>query len=244
MIVGGGFGGLYTARRLRPLPVEVTVLDRRNFHLFQPLLYQVATGALSPANIAAPLRAILKRSRNTRVLLEDVTGIDVAGRRVLTGGSEFPYDILIVAAGVRHHYFGHDDWESAAPGLKTLEDAVEMRRRILLAFESAETTADPAERSALLTFVIVGAGPTGVELAGALGEIARHTLRREFRAIDPSDARILLVEGGPRVLPSYPPELSAKAQKALAALGVDVAVSTQRHRREEGGGHGLACRQP
>ena len=226
MIVGGGFGGLYTARRLRQLPVEVTVLDRRNFHLFQPLLYQVATGALSPANIAAPLRAILKRSRNTRVLLEDVTGFDVRGRRVLTASGEFAYDILIVAAGVRHHYFGHDDWESAAPGLKTLEDAVEMRRRILLAFERAETIADPAERRALLTFVIVGAGPTGVELAGALGEIARHTLRREFRAIDPSDARVLLVEGGPRVLPSYPPELSAKAQKALAALGVDVAVST------------------
>ncbi len=226
VIVGGGFGGLSTARRLRPLPVEVTLLDRRNFHLFQPLLYQVATGALSPANIAAPLRAILKRSRNTRVLLEDVTGVDIAGRRVLTASGEFSYDILVVAAGVRHHYFGHDDWEPAAPGLKTLEDAVEMRRRILLSFERAETTADPAERRALLTFVIVGAGPTGVELAGALGEIARHTLRREFRAIDPSDARILLVEGGPRVLPAYPPELSAKAQKALAALGVDVAVDT------------------
>jgi NADH:ubiquinone reductase (H+-translocating) len=226
VIVGGGFGGLYTARRLRRLPVEVTVLDRRNFHLFQPLLYQVATGALSPANIAAPLRAILKRSRNTRVLLEDVTGFDVAGRRVLTASGEFPYDILVVAAGVRHHYFGHDGWESAAPGLKTLEDAVEMRRRILLAFERAETMADSAERRALLTFVIVGAGPTGVELAGALGEIARHTLRREFRAIDPSEARILLVEGGPRVLPAYPPELSAKAEKALAALGVDVAVDT------------------
>lgn len=226
VIVGGGFGGLYTARRLRRLPVEVTVLDRRNFHLFQPLLYQVATGALSPANIAAPLRAILKRSQNTRVLLEDVTGFDVAGRRVLTASGEFPYDILVVAAGVRHHYFGHDEWESAAPGLKTLEDAVEMRRRILLAFERAETTADPAERRALLTFVIVGAGPTGVELAGALGEIARHTLRREFRAIDPSEARILLVEGGPRVLPAYPPELSAKARKALAVLGVEVAVDT------------------
>ncbi|MFI5119222.1 MAG: NAD(P)/FAD-dependent oxidoreductase [Thermoanaerobaculia bacterium] len=226
VIVGGGFGGLYTARRLRSLPVEVTVLDRRNFHLFQPLLYQVATGALSPANIAAPLRAILKRSGNTRVLLEDVTGIDVALRRVLTATGQFPYDILVVAAGARHHYFGHDEWEAAAPGLKTLEDAVDMRRRILLAFERAETAADTEERRALLTFVIVGAGPTGVELAGALGEIARHTLRREFRAIDPSEARILLVEGGPRVLPAYPPELSAKAQKALAALGVEVAVDT------------------
>ena len=226
VIVGGGFGGLYTARRLRRLAVDVTVLDRRNFHLFQPLLYQVATGALSPANIAAPLRAILKRSRNTRVLLEEVTGFDVARRRVLTAGGAFGYDFLIVAAGARHHYFGHDDWESAAPGLKTLEDAVEMRRRILLAFERAETAADPAERRALLTFVVVGAGPTGVELAGAVGEIARHTLRREFRAIDPSEARILLVEGGPRVLPTYPPELSAKAGKALAALGVDVSVET------------------
>ena len=226
VIVGGGFGGLHTARRLRRLPVEVTVLDRRNFHLFQPLLYQVATGALSPANIAAPLRAILKRSRNTRVLLEDVTGFDAAARHVLTTNGEFPYDILVVAAGVRHHYFGRDDWESAAPGLKTLEDAVEMRRRILLAFERAETATDPAERRALLTFVIVGAGPTGVELAGALGEIARHTLRREFRAIDPSEARILLVEGGPRVLPAYPPELSTKAQKALATLGVDVSLDT------------------
>jgi NADH dehydrogenase len=166
VIVGGGFGGLYTARRLRRLPFEVTVLDRRNFHLFQPLLYQVATGALSPANVAAPLRAILKRSRNTRVLLENVTGIDVAGRRVLTASGEFPYDILVVAAGARHHYFGHDGWESMAPGLKTLEDAVEMRRRVLLAFEHAETTADPAERRALLTFVIVGAAAA---LASATG---------------------------------------------------------------------------
>jgi NADH dehydrogenase len=226
VIVGGGFGGLSTARRLRRLPVEVTLLDRRNFHLFQPLLYQVATGALSPANIASPLRAILKRSRNTRVLLEDVTGFDVAGRRVVTSNGEFPYDFLVVAAGVRHHYFGHDEWEPAAPGLKTLEDAVEMRRRVLLAFERAEVTADPAERRALLTFVIVGAGPTGVELAGALGEIARHTLRREFRSIDPSEARILLVEGGPRVLPAYPSELSRKAARALGALGVDVALDT------------------
>jgi len=226
VIVGGGFGGLYTARRLRTLAVDVTVLDRRNFHLFQPLLYQVATGALSPANIAAPLRAILKRSRNVRVLLEEVTGIDTTGRRVLTAAGEFAYDFLVVAAGVRHHYFGHDTWESVAPGLKSLEDAVEMRRRILLAFERAETAADPAGRRALLTFVVVGGGPTGVELAGALGEIARHTLRREFRAIDPSHARILLVEGGPRVLPTYPQELSAKAEKALAALGVEVAVDT------------------
>lgn len=221
VVVGGGFGGLYTARRLRSLPVEVTLLDRRNFHLFQPLLYQVATGALSPANIAAPLRAILKSSRNTRVVLAEVTGFDVGGRRVVAREGEFPYNTLVVAAGVRHQYFGHDDWESDAPGLKTLEDAVEMRRRILLAFERAETEARPAERRALLTFVIVGAGPTGAELAGALGEIARHTLRREFRAIDPAEARILLVEGGPRVLAAYPPALSAKAERSLASLGVE-----------------------
>ena len=225
VIVGGGFGGLYTARRLRSLPVDVTLLDRRNFHLFQPLLYQVATGALSPANIAAPLRAILKRSRNVRVLLADVTAFDVARRRVAATSGEFPYDTLVVAAGVRHQYFGHDEWESEAPGLKTLEDAVEMRRRILLAFERAETETDPAERRALLTFVIVGAGPTGAELAGALGEIARHTLRREFRSIDPAEARILLVEGGARVLTAYPPELSAKAERSLASLGVETLLN-------------------
>jgi len=225
VIVGGGFGGLYTARRLRSLPVDVTLLDRRNFHLFQPLLYQVATGALSPANIAAPLRAILKRSRNTRVLLADVTGFDVARRRVIATSGEFPYDTLVVAAGVRHQYFGHAEWETEAPGLKTLEDAVEMRRRILIAFERAETETDPAERRALLTFVIVGAGPTGAELAGALGEIARHTLRREFRTIDPAKARILLVEGGACVLAAYPPGLSAKAEEALASLGVEALLN-------------------
>ena len=225
VIVGGGFGGLYTARRLRSVPVDVTLLDRRNFHLFQPLLYQVATGALSPANIAAPLRAILKRSRNVRVLLADVTAFDVARRRVAATSGEFPYDTLVVAAGVRHQYFGHDEWESEAPGLKTLEDAVEMRRRILLAFERAETETDLAERRALLTFVIVGAGPTGAELAGALGEIARHTLRREFRSIDPAEARILLVEGGARVLTAYPPELSAKAERSLASLGVETLLN-------------------
>src|SRR5664279_751586 len=225
VLVGGGFGGLTTARRLRSLPVDVTLLDRRNFHLFQPLLYQVATGALSPANIAAPLRAILKRNRNTRVLLADVTGFDVAHRRVIATSGEFPYDTLVVAAGVRHQYFGHDAWESEAPGLKTLEDAVEMRRRILLAFERAEAEADPVERRALLTFVIVGAGPTGAELAGALGEIARHTLRREFRAIDPAQARILLVEGGKHVLAAYPPELSTKAERALASLGVETLLN-------------------
>ncbi len=221
MIVGGGFGGLYAARRLRSLPVEVTLVDRRNFHLFQPLLYQVATGALSPANIAAPLRAILKGSPNTRVVLAEVTGFDLAKRVVLTARREFPYDTLVVAAGVSHQYFGHAEWEAEAPGLKTLEDAVEMRRRILLAFERAETEEDPAERRALLTFVIVGAGPTGAELAGALGEIARHTLVKEFRTIDPREARILLVEGGPRVLSAYPPVLSAEAMRALASLGVE-----------------------
>jgi NADH dehydrogenase len=234
VVVGGGFGGLYAVRRLESLRVDVTLLDRRNFHLFQPLLYQVATGGLSPANIAAPLRAILKWNRNTRVLLADVTGFDVPRRCVLTTSGEFPYDTLVVAAGVRHQYFGHDSWESEAPGLKTLEDAVEMRRRILLAFERAETETNPEKRRALLTFVIVGAGPTGAELAGALAEIARHTLTREFRTIDPAEARILLVEGGPRVLAAYPPELSEKAQASLASLGVETLLNTSVTAVEDG----------
>ena len=223
-IVGGGFGGLYTARALRRAPADVTLVDRRNFHLFQPLLYQVATGALSPANIAAPLRSIVKRQRNTRVLLADATGVDVARRVVASDAGEIPYDALVVAAGASHAYFGHDAWERFAPGLKTLEDATEMRRRILLAFEEAEATEDAGRRRSLLTFVLVGAGPTGAELAGALAEIARKTLRDDFRSIDPAEARILLVEAGPRVLPGYPEDLSAKALSQLASLGVDVLV--------------------
>ena len=222
VIIGGGFGGLYAAQALKRAPVQVTLVDRRNFHLFQPLLYQVATGALSPANIAAPLRAILKRQKNTDVLLAEVTDIDVAGRRVILSDGAIGYDTLIVAAGVRHHYFGNDQWAALAPGLKTIEDATEIRRRILLAFEAAEREPDPDLRSAWLTFVIVGAGPTGLELAGALGEIAMHTLREDFRAINPAEARIILVEAADRVLPPYPPVLSAKAARAVERIGVNV----------------------
>jgi len=222
VIVGGGFGGLYAAQSLKRAPVRVTLIDRRNFHLFQPLLYQVATGGLSPANIASPLRGILKRQKNVRVLLEEVTGVDAAGRRALTRGGPLAYDTLIVATGVRHNYFGHADWERLAPGLKTVEDATEIRRRILLAFEAAERETDPHQLRAHLTFVIVGAGPTGVELAGALAEIARDTLRHDFRKIDPADARIILLDAADRVLPSYPADLSAKAAASLAGLGVTV----------------------
>ena len=222
VIVGGGFGGLYAARALRRAAADVTLVDRRNFHLFQPLLYQVATGALSPANIAAPLRSIVKRQRNTRVLLAEVKGFDLDRRAALTDAGEIPYDVLVVATGAAHAYFGHDAWERWAPGLKTLEDATEMRRRILLAFEEAESATDPARRRRLLTFVIVGAGPTGAELAGALAEIARHTLRDDFRTIEPAEARIFLVEAGPRVLATYPEPLSERARAQLVSLGVDV----------------------
>jgi NADH dehydrogenase len=222
VIVGGGFGGLTAARRLRRTHVRVTLVDRRNFHLFQPLLYQVATGALSPANIAAPLRAVLKRQKNIEVLLGEVVDIDVANRQLVLSDGRLSYDTLIVAAGARHHYFGHDEWETFAPGLKTVEDATEIRRRILLAFETAERETDASRQAALLTFVVVGAGPTGVELAGAIGELAHHTLRGNFKNIDPANARILLLEGADRVLPPYIPKLSAKAAQALARLGVTV----------------------
>jgi NADH dehydrogenase len=226
VIVGGGFGGLSAAESLRKAPVQVTLLDRRNFHLFQPLLYQVATGVLSPANIASPLRAVLQRQKNARVLLAEVTGIDVPHRRVLLSDGELGYDTLVIATGARHHYFGHDEWEQLAPGLKTIEDATDMRRRILLAFEAAERETDPERLRALLTFVIVGAGPTGLELAGALAEVARYTLKHDFRAINTAQARILLLEGMERVLPPYPPKLSAKAAAALARLGVTVWTDT------------------
>ncbi len=222
VIVGGGFGGLFTARRLRKADAQVTLIDRRNFHLFQPLLYQVATGALSPANIAAPLRAVLKRQRNARVLMGEVVDIDVAGRRVVLSDGEVPYDTLVVATGSRHFYFGHPEWEDRAPGLKTVEDATEIRRRVLLAFETAEREPDPQKKQALLTFIVVGGGPTGVELSGAIAELARHALRRNFRSIDPASARVLLVEGADRVLPPYAPVLSAKAERALERLGVTV----------------------
>jgi len=205
VIIGGGFGGLSAARRLKHAPLDVTLIDRCNYHLFQPLLYQVATGALSPANIASPLRNILKRQKNARVLLAEATRIDVANRRVILSDGAVDYDTLIVATGASHQYFGHDEWEEFAPGLKTIEDATDMRRRILLAFEAAERETDPAKLRAWLTFVIVGAGPTGVELAGALGEIANDTLRRDFRHIDPTTTRIILVEGTDRALPTYPP---------------------------------------
>jgi NADH dehydrogenase len=226
VIIGGGFGGLHAALRLRHPSVEVTLIDRRNFHLFQPLLYQVATGGLSPGNIAVPLRHILRRRPNVRVLLGDVTGIDTARREVTVAGAGLviPYDKLVVATGMRHDYHGHDAWAAHAPGLKTVEDAIGIRRRILLAFEEAEGR---GEEEGLLTFVIVGGGPTGVELAGTLAEIARSTLRHEFRSIDPRRARIVLVEGGPRILGSFPERLSARAARDLERLGVEVRTSTR-----------------
>jgi NADH:quinone reductase (non-electrogenic) len=224
VILGGGFGGLQAAQALARAPVDVTLLDRRNFHLFQPLLYQVATGGLSPANIASPLRAVLRDQANARVLLAEATGIDVVGRRVLLADGTVPYDTLVVATGSRHHYFGHQDWERNAPGLKTIEDATAIRRRILLAFERAERAQDPDERAAWLTFVVVGGGPTGVELAGAVGELAHMTFRKNFRAFDPQTARIILLEGLDRVLPTYPAPLPARAAASLARLGVTVHV--------------------
>src|SRR5437667_44626 len=207
VIIGGGFGGLYAAQSLKNAALEVTLIDCRNFHLFQPLLYQVATGWLSPANIASTLRAVLKRQKNARVLLGEAIDIDVNKRQVMLANGRVDYDTLIVATGSRHHYFGNDHWEALAPGLKTIEDATEMRRRIFLAFEAAEREADPMRVRALLTFIIVGGGPTGVELAGALGEIARDTLINDFRSIDPADARILLIEAADRTLTTYPAEL-------------------------------------
>src|SRR5271165_884767 len=218
VILGGGFGGLSAARRLKHVPVEVTLIDRCNYHLFQPLLYQVATGSLSPANIASPLRHILRSHKNTRVLLAEAVHIDVAQRRVTLKDGAVDYDTLIVATGSSHQYFGHLEWEKSAPGLKTVDDATAMRRRILLAFEAAERENNPDKLRAWMTFVIVGGGPTGAELAGALGEIANDTLRHDFRHINPSEARIILVEGTDRVLPTYPPKLSEAACKQLERL--------------------------
>jgi NADH dehydrogenase len=220
VIVGCGFGGLYTARVLGRAPVAVTVIDRRNFHLFQPLLYQVATGALSPGEIASPLRYILRKYRNTQVLMGEVTDIEPNGRRVILRDGEAPYDDLIVATGATHAYFGHDDWAPLAPGLKTIENATAIRSRLLAAFEHAEREPDPTVRRSWLNFVIVGGGPTGVELAGAIGEIANDTLRHDFRHINPREAQILLIEGERRVLPSFPRDLSAKAERQLIELGV------------------------
>jgi len=227
VILGGGFGGLNAAQALRSEPVQVTLIDRRNFHLFQPLLYQVATGGLSPANIAAPLRSILRKQRNSEVLLAEVTHIDIERRVVVLREEEIPYDILVVATGSSHHYFGHPEWEALAPALKTVEDATEIRRRVLLAFEAAEREPDPGRRAAWLSFVVVGGGPTGVELAGAVAELARWTLHGNFRRFDPASATITLVEGVDRVLPSYAPVLSAKAGKSLEHMGVTVRTSAR-----------------
>jgi NADH dehydrogenase len=226
VIVGGGFGGMYAAQALKHAPVRVTLIDRRNFHLFQPLLYQVATGGLSPGEIASPLRGVLKRHKHTRVLLAEVTDLDPPARRVILRDDALRYDTLVIATGASHHYFGHEQWAPFAPGLKTVEDATDIRHRILYAFEAAEREPDPARRQAWLTFVLVGAGPTGVELAGALAEIATHTLKEDFRTINPADARIVLVEGTDRVLPPYPAVLSAKAARALTRLGVMVRTQT------------------
>ncbi|HVR64211.1 MAG TPA: NAD(P)/FAD-dependent oxidoreductase [Polyangia bacterium] len=236
VIIGGGFGGLYAARALVEAPVRVTLVDRRNHHVFQPLLYQVATAALNPSDIAAPIRAVLRRQSNARVLLAEVAGIDLTGKLIrLSDGELLPFDYVIVATGATHSYFGHEDWAPYAPGLKTLEDAIEIRRRVLLAYEAAERSTDPDERRALLTFVIVGGGPTGVELAGALAEIARHALASDFRTIDPTQARVLLVEGQPRVLPPYPETLSASAARQLVKLGVEVRTGARVEAVDRGG---------
>jgi NADH:ubiquinone reductase (H+-translocating) len=227
LILGGGFAGLYAARVLKRAPVRVTLVDRRNHHLFQPMLYQVATAALNPSDIAAPIRSVLRHQTNTEVLLGEVESIDPARRRVvLTDGADSTYDYLIVATGARHSYFGHDEWEVLAPGLKSIEDAVTIRQRVLLAFEKAEREPDPVRRQALLTFVVVGGGPTGVEMAGAVAELRRYALRRDFRRIDPTDATVLLLEGGSRLLTSYPESLSDKAKQELRRLGVEVRTET------------------
>ncbi|MDI3282985.1 NAD(P)/FAD-dependent oxidoreductase [Polyangium sp. 15x6] len=228
VIVGGGFGGLYAAKALRHAPVRITLLDRKNHHLFQPLLYQVATAGLNPAEIAAPIRRVLRDQRNVRVLLAEVTGIDPKERTVSSSAGTFGYDYLILATGASHSYFGHEEWAPLAPGLKSLEDALEIRRRVLLAFEKAECCAPSQEdRSAWLTFVIVGGGPTGVELAGTLAEVAHHTVANDFRVIDPTAARIVLIEGIDRVLPTYSALLSARAERQLQRLGVEVRTNAR-----------------
>jgi NADH dehydrogenase len=227
VIIGGGFGGLYAARRLRKVPVRITLVDRHNYHLFQPLLYQVATAALNPSDIAAPIRSILRHQQNVSVILGDVKTIDTVGKVVHLADGELAYDYLIVATGATHSYFNHPEWERFAPGLKTIDDALEIRRRVLIAFEAAERETDPAKQEAWLTFVIVGGGPTGVELAGALSEIARQTMIRDFRHINPSSARVVLIEGRDRILPAYPPDLSDKARKQLVRLGAEVMTRAQ-----------------
>jgi NADH dehydrogenase len=236
VIVGGGFGGLYAARALARAPVRITLLDRRNHHLFQPLLYQVATATLNPSDIAVPIRSVLRRQKNLRVLLGEAARIDTAERRVhLTDGDVLAYDYLVVATGVTHSYFGRDAWAAAAPGLKSIDDALEIRRRVFLAFEAAERTTEAEARRAFLTFVIVGAGPTGVEMAGALAEIARQSLRDEFRSFDPQHTRIVLVEGESRVLPTYPPALSEAAARRLTRLGIELRLGQRVTGLDEGG---------
>lgn len=222
VIVGGGFGGLHAAQRLSRAPVDITLVDRRNFHLFQPLLYQTATGGLSPGDIASPIRHALRKQRNVRVLMDEVVRVEPDARRVVLRGGELPYDTLVMAAGVVNHYFGHEDWTALAPGLKSIEDALSIRARILSAFEAAEAERDPKKRAELLTFVVIGGGATGVELAGAIGELARYTLRREFRVADPLSSRVILVEGSERVLPDFVPSLSERARRSLVRLGVEV----------------------
>src|SRR5215469_3295020 len=222
VVIGGGFAGINAAKALSGKPVKVTVVDRKNHHTFQPLLYQVALAVLSPAEIASPIRSVMKRARNVQVLLGEVTGFDLQKRLIRMGNIELGYDYLIIDAGATHAYFGHPEWEKIAPGLKTIEDALEIRRRVLLAFEVAEREAIAQGSHSALSFVIIGAGPTGVELAGAISDISRRYMERDFRAIDPGQARIILLEGGPRVLPVYPKDLSASAEKQLTDLGVEV----------------------
>jgi NADH dehydrogenase len=225
-IVGGGFGGLSAAKALADAPVDVTLFDRRNHHVFQPLLYQVATASLSPADISAPIRTVLRNQQNCDVVLAEVTGVDLANRRLIFKGSYVRYDYLVLAAGATHAYFGHDEWAPIAPGLKSIEDATELRRRILLAFETAELEGSPDARRAVLTFGIVGAGPTGVELAGAIKEIAGRTIPDDYRHIDTRTTRVILFEGGPRLLPTFPEKLSARAQRDLERMGVEVSLNS------------------
>src|SRR5437870_10990574 len=235
VIVGAGFGGLEAAKKLACENVRVTVIDRTNYHLFQPLLYQVATAALSPADIAAPVRAVLSKCKNMEVILAEVHSVDVDSKKIKTADMEIGYDFLILATGARHSYFGHNEWEKLAPGLKSLEDAIELRRRLLMAFEYAEKITDEAARKAAMTFVIIGGGPTGVEMAGAIAEIARYTLAKDFRHIDPSQARVILIEGEPRLLAAFPEDLSSSAMKQLVELGVDVRTGVRARNLTETG---------
>jgi NADH dehydrogenase len=235
VIIGAGFGGLTVAQSLRHAPVDVTLIDRHNFHYFQPLLYQVATAALSPADIAWPIRGILRRQKNTTVLMANVTGVDPSTKLVRAGATTIPYDYLVLATGATHSYFGHPEWASVAPGLKQIEDATVIRRKVLLAFEQAELIDDPDEQRRLLTFIVVGGGPTGVEMAGAIAEVAHHALPAEFRRIDTHAARVILVEAGPRLLPAFPEGLSGYAHQALERMGVEVRISAQVTNCDEAG---------